>query len=402
MKLKNISDEMKSFFSLASVQSTFFTSWAFVIYSGVYLQQLGYSAAVVGNINAINSTVTIFSMMFFGMLSDKINSVKKTLLITLICSAVFYSLIPLVPIGQDYTLILFFAYYPLVNAFKNVTPTLLDNFTVRTCANKGINFGIVRSLGSLCFALFCFVATWTVSQWGIEVSFPIYGGLALIAIICIIFAPDPIIKHNSIGKRQKLSLKPLLKNYYYVSFLIVMAIVQFAVNAEVNFYAYYMESIGVKSDSIASVFAVKALFEIPCLVFMARLRKKINLKYLLIIGFLMMGLECILLGFWAADLNSIIICAAFFGLGNGIFIGSNAMYIFKLAPDRLKASAQTIYAAVASIAGIAGNMVGGYMFDILGGKLFYTLVACIFVFGTVLFFVSLKVRKSLVNPADEV
>ncbi len=55
-------------------------------------------------------------------------------------------------------------------------------------------------------------------------------------------------------------------------------------------------------------------------------------------------------------------------------LGSSSNYIYSMAPDHLKATSQSISAAVSSVAGIAGNLVGGILIDALGVSRFYTMV----------------------------
>ena len=54
---------------------------------------------------------------------------------------------------------------------------------------------------------------------------------------------------------------------------------------------------------------------------------------------ILMGLECLFLGLWADSFWSMLLCCTFYGLGNGLLIGSSLNYVYELAPAHLKASA---------------------------------------------------------------
>ncbi|MFI3207094.1 MAG: MFS transporter [Clostridia bacterium] len=399
--LKNLSPEVLTIINLFAIQGIFYFAWAFTNYYNVYLQQNGFSASMLGNLNAINSTVAIFAMMFFGMLSDKINSVKKVVILTSVVLALLYFLIPFLPTQTADSVLIFFIFYPIVNIFRASAPILLDNLTVRTCAMKRLNYGFIRSSGSFFFAIGALISVVGITSFGIKSSFFGFSIFLIPSLFLIFRAFDPKVVHEHHHEKKKTSFAPLLKNYYYITFLVVMAIVQFAVNAELNFFSFFMESVGVSSDMFSSILATRAIMEIPCLLFMVKLRKRMKLKYLIMISCCLMGLQCLLLGLFATNLTEIILCATVYGMGNGIFIGTVAMYLYKLAPDNLKASSQTIYAAVTSIAGIGGNLVGGFLFDSVGGRTFFIIVAFIFISGSVVFAVTSKLRKNLVNPADE-
>ena len=63
-----------------------------------------------------------------------------------------------------------------------------------------------------------------------------------------------------------------------------------------------------------------------------------------------------------------LVFAAFYGLGNGAFLGTGTNYIYELAPVELRATAHSLFISVAQISGILGNLLGGVLFDTIGGK----------------------------------
>ena len=75
-------------------------------------------------------------------------------------------------------------------------------------------------------------------------------------------------------------------------------------------------------------------------------------------------------------------------MGNGLLIGSSLNYVYELAPAHLKASAQAFFSAVSSIAGILGNLGGGVVYDAVGSKAFYLLVALIYFVSVGVFLLS--------------
>ena len=397
--IKNISPQGKIAINLALIQVFFYGAWAFASYANIYLQQNGFSASDLGNLNAICNATAILGMMFFGMLSDKINSIKKVLILTVVVTSSVYWLTPFLPTNLPYSYLIIIIFYPLLNIFKATAPILAENITVRNCATNNVNFGMIRAFGSLFFAIFSLVAVWTVTSNGIDSSFFWFSILMIPAIICLFYAKDPVVQKQE--KKEKVSLAPLLKNYFYVTFMISVFVIQFAINAELNFFSYFMESVGVSSNQHPTILAVRAIMEIPLLLLIINLRKKFKLKHLLMIACTLMAFECLLLSFWASNLTEIVISAVFYGFGNGIFIGSISIYLYKLAPLHLKASAQTIYAAVTCAAGIGGNLLGGILFDAVGGKTFYLITALIFLLGVAVFIGTLQLKKNTINPADE-
>ncbi len=393
-----MSPQMKTVISLVGMQGLFWWAWSTGSYGTVYLQDIGFSASQIGTINALCSMVAIFAVAIWGMISDKINSVKKTFIIALIGNMVFYTAVPFVPQSIPF---LFFLYYPIFNIFRCTLMPLLDNLTVRTSAKTGANYGIVRGLGSLVYSLGSFLIVALIPIIGISNTFIMAGILNVPLVILLFFADDPKMPPRPKGDKKSGGYGELFKNYYYVCFLIFAALAFIGFSGEFSFISYFLEERNIPKTYMGTFLAVRAFAEIPMLFLMAKIRKKIKLKYLIIMGVCFMATECFCFAFFVHDLFTACAFGSMFGFGNGMFIGSVAMYIYKLAPDHLKATAQALYSSVASISGIIGNLLGGYLFDTLGVTVFYVCVGGIIFLAISIFAATTLLRKNLPNPADE-
>ena len=92
--------------NLTGVNGIFWFAWAFGNYQNIYLQEVGFTASELGVLNAIASAVGIASVAFWGMVSDRIGSVKKVLIAVLGGGALLYGLVPLIPRGLPTTVLL--------------------------------------------------------------------------------------------------------------------------------------------------------------------------------------------------------------------------------------------------------------------------------------------------------
>ena len=154
-----------------------------------------------------------------------------------------------------------------------------------------------------------------------------------------------------------------------------------------------MKSVGADTEKYSILLAYRALFEIPFLLLMVKLRKRFPLKYLIMAAASFMAVECLCFSLFANSFLTILLFCTFFGLGNGLFLGSALNYIYDLAPDNLKASAQAFFVAVQSTAGILGNLIGGVVFDAIGAKLFYFSVFCLYLISIAIFAGSFLIRR---------
>ncbi len=375
----------------------FWFAWAFGCYQGVYLQKNGFSPSDMGVLNAICAAVGIASVAFWGMMSDRIGSIKKIVFILIIAGATLYALVPLIPVNLPYSSILFLVYLPLVNFFRGSMVPMKDNLEVRSCNAMGLNFGKIRSFGSFMFTIGSLIISALLSTFlDVKHTFWIALVLMLPAILLTLKMNDPVHVRKTgetKAKREKLDIRPLLKNGKYISFLLFALVFYIAANTEINFIPYYMADIGVDSGNYGFFLAYRGALEIPLLLLMSRLRKRIKLEYLLLLGVLLMSVEVLLFASFARSLPTMLLSTTFFGLGNGVFIGSSLNYLYELAPNNLKATAQSFFTAVASGAGIIGNLVGGMVFSAMNATDFYFVVFGLYLLSVCVFVVSSRFGK---------
>ncbi|MDO4458845.1 MAG: MFS transporter [Clostridia bacterium] len=391
----------KNALKLAGLQSGFWIATAFANYQTVYLQKGGMSASSLGVLNSLGSFVGIFAVMFWGMISDKINSIKKTFMISMVLGAALMAGLPFLPTGWKYATLMFMIYCPFVNFFRSPGGTLLDNLTIRNCNQQGLDYGSIRATGSFFFTVACFVITAIVTRFGVNCSFWLAGILMIFPFLLLFRINDPKFEVKHGEKKASVSPKPLFKNYFYIAFLIFVVISYITFNAEYCFMTYLMQDRGVNIENYGVFNGIRALCEVPALLLIVKLRQKFKLKYIIITAVTLMGTECFLLGLFAHTFPQFLMCGAVFGLGNGLYIGSAAAYVYKLAPANLKASAQSIYASVASASGIVANFTGGFVFQRIGGEKFYILLGSIAFASIIIWVLSFVFAKGKYNPGDE-
>lgn len=376
---------------LVGVNGIFWFAWAFGCYQAVYLQGVGFSAASVGIINAISSAVGIASVAFWGMCSDRIGSLRKVLITVLAGGALMYAMIPLIPVEFHGSHILLMCYIPAVCFFRSSMSPYAENILVRNCNELHLNFGVLRGIGSFLFTIGSLIIAAWLPSLGVKNTFWVTGVLMAIPLVLTFFAREPAAKASTAKSgKNSINLSELFENKAYVAFLGFGFIFYIAVACEGNFLPYYMARIGVDAQRYGIILALRALMEVPFLVLMVRLRRKFPLRMLVLGGALFMSAECLGFGLLANSLPSMMFFCMFFGLGNGLFLGSSLNYVYELAPSHLKASAQAFFTSVASVAGILGNLIGGAVFDAIGAKPFYCLAGVLFLLSAGVFLLSFR------------
>ena len=366
---------------VTALGALFWFAWSFGSYQAIYLQDIGFAASQLGLLNAISFAVTIVGVSFWGMVSDKIRSLKKVLFLILFFGVGFYALIPLIPAGQPYSTALFLIILPFIAFFRGSVATMSENLQVRNCNELNFNYGLSRSAGSLLYTIGSLLAVFLVNRQYLKVTstFPVSFLLMIPVLILLFFVREPRGRSKkSAQKAEKVSIKVLFKNKKYTTFLVFALLFYTANNCSGAFIPYYMKEINVANTNLGIILAYRAILEIPLLLLMYRFQKKFPLHIMLAAGVCLIMTEGLLFGTVVNSLPGMIMATTFFGLGNGLYIGSSMNYLYQLSPPALRASAQAYFSAVSSIAGIAGNLIGGLMFDKIGAKPAYLVVAGIY------------------------
>lgn len=379
---------------LAGVQMTFWIAWVMTSYQTIFLKEEGFSAAAVGLVNALMSAVAIAAMTFWGMVSDKIHSVRKVNMILLIVGFALYAVIPVLG-GLPEAFLILVLFIPFSNFFKGSTTIFLDNLTVRSCNTKGMHYGVIRSSGSIAYAIMSLIVAANIGWLGAENTFWVGALLMIIPTVLIFFCEEPGgSRRAKASKDNSLPVGLLFKDRQYMAFLVFTFVFYVAIGFEASFLPYYLDEMGFGSNNYGVLLAFRAFMEVPLLLGLSRLRRYFRMQYLIMIAAMLMALECFLFGTVVHSLPVCVLVCLLFGLGNGLYIGASPNYIYQLAPEQLKATAQAIYASVLSAAGIVGNLLGGVLFDGVGGCVFYRITGAVFVTAVGLFILSQLLGRS--------
>ncbi len=371
----------------AGVEFSYWFAMSVGNYMTVFLQNLGFPASQVGIVNALNSAVGIFATPFWGMMGDKIRSVRKVFVITLACQMILFLLIPASAEINIFGFSLAMAWIPLVCFFRNPAMSLLDNWVVQSSYSEGFNYGTIRAFGSLSFAIIGIILSFVLPGVGVDCTFYLSPVLLLPVLLLSLTMRD----REKTEKRKSLSFKEmqvgsLFKSYRYVTFLVFAFFLCMSTNSCYGFLSYLLEDVGASASQLGLLTGYRALLEVPGLMLMAVLSKSFSFRKMLIASGVFFAAEVICFGF-AENLVQVILFSTFNGLGNGLFIASVLNYIYSVSPQHLKATAQTIYGAVSSLAGILGNIAGGILIDFIGIKGFYISAGMLILFAVSVFLV---------------
>lgn len=373
-------------------------------YTSVYLQSLGYTATRVSLVQSLCSLIGIIAPTFWGIMSDKRRTIKWILLICFISSACLYPFIPkaaaimLCVFQWELPLVLIIA--PLDNFFRMPARQLTENYVVRTSYEKRLNFGFIRACGSFAYAVTGMILGQILDRIGGPLTtfwlYPI--SVIPVALLCATINDKESFQGAAKKKLtfKEMNFSSLFKNYYYVTFLIYSVILFLPVSSSQTFLSYYLSDLGISTTVYATICGLRAAAEIPMMLLFRKLQRRIPLQTLLLFSAVIYCLESTLLFFISSKFWIIFVCTLH-GLGGGIKIAAAANYIYILAPNNLKATAQTMNGAASSIAGIIAPLIGGVLVDKIGAGNYFLICGIIIAIAGFLFAVSFPFGEKVLH-----
>lgn len=352
-------------------------------YQTVWLQEEGITSAQLGVINAVSSGIGILVITLTGFVSDRVGSLVKTMLLCLVLGFGSYALIPLLP-SEQLAFPVFVLLLSALTIFRSPMMSLAENLLVRNCNELTLNYGRIRSVASLTYCLGGLAATALIGWLGTGSTFWVSGllGIPAIALTAFIRDPDGIKEREESNMRQDAG--KLLHTRAYLILIASVFFYQIGHTCRFNYLPYYMRGVGLDSGNYGILFSYSAILEIPSLLILSSARKRFSLHQLLIFSLVLQLAEVVLLGTCCSSMVGLILISTLYGLGNGLHVAVVLNYVYTLAPVSLRASAQAFYQAVASVANIFGNLVGGIAFGLLGAKPFYLSLGVLYILSVIL------------------
>ncbi len=382
---RNLAEIPADHWRFSGVEFLYWFAWAASGYLTVFLQSRGMSASEVGLIGALNSAVGIVAAPFWGMVSDRLRSVRKVLLLVIALSGLTWSLTPLTADVPVFGLSLGLIVIPFGSFFRVPTGSLVDSWVVQNANRQRFNYGSIRLWGSIGYAVMNMSLSAMMPWLGVENTFYIFGVSVLPLLGLCYWIKDDAVKLKTLSLRQ-MQVGRLFREYYFVFYLLFSVMLNMPVNTIFTFLPYLMEETQVSTDLFGVIMGYKALLEIPVLLLMARLRRRYSLPKLMLAAAGLYVVECLCYSF-INGLWPLLAVQTLHGLAGGMFIGCSSNYVYSLAPDHLKATAQTLAGSVSSLADIIGNLLGGYLLDAMGVRSFYTVCGGL-ILGAALFFLA--------------
>ena len=352
----------------------------------VYLENtLGFTSSQVGIIVSIPSILGIIFVPIWGLLSDISKKQKTVLWINIFMSLI---LAGVYTITKSFIPVLIVATF--FEMFRNSVLPLTDSLTTSFCRENNKNYGSIRVIGSMTFAVASFLCGQLIKITNSDLMFFYVFMVSMIG--CLIVTPT-LDTNTNIEQKEKLNLKEdlpkLFKNKSYILILLCGVCVAGLTEGMMSFQGIYLMKLGAGTELVGllTVFMV-----LPELFFMVKTKDLIE-KYSMIkmIGFA----SCALLVRWIIYLTTsnpwlFMLATSMHGVAISIITISAFDFIGKVVDTKLHTTSMTVYTFTIGVSYSLMKLLYGNMIDSFGFK-------SIFIFSMVVSVFSFVILKRISN-----
>ena len=344
-------------------------------YTVTILLEYGYTEVQCGYITMLQYVMMTIAGPAYGRMIDRGLSPKK-LFIILAAGGIIVT--PLLPVcfakGFSLTMISFGIISALDFCGATVIDTWINQMTLR---DETIDYGMIRSAGSIFYATTAIVSGYLIVPLGINFLFWLHmGSLAVAILLAVTFAdpnklpllePDRFAGEDAPDETFAQSIRTMMKNRPFVIFLICGTMYYFATRAVNGFMQVIINYIGGDASTYGVSVFLYCVGEFLLMRLASRLlRRGMKLPVLFITATAGLGLRILLLGV-LKTMTGVMLTQILLSVGFASYLRFNIDYVASLFPRQYAGRAILISVAVTQgLGSIIGNLAGGYLLASVG------------------------------------
>ncbi|MEY8312727.1 MFS transporter [Oscillospiraceae bacterium 42-9] len=347
----------------------------------VYLEEKGLSAEQIGVITGINSFVIILSQPLWGIVSDRMRSTRKTLVLCVLFQAVFAMSLLL---ASDMFLIA--AAFIIYTSFSSSEGPLMDTWALTSIKSAGDpnGMGPVKMWGCIGFSLSSVVSGMFISRYSTSAVIPIFSGMLLILSIVLLLVKTEGAPAKASSLRD-MQLGRVFRDKRFLIFLTYTFFMQLAHRGNYTFYPLLIKRLGGDNGLVGYASALMFVSEAVIMFLSKKMLKKVKPEVLVMASSFAFALWHLLLSFAQAPVHVVLACLMD-GPSFALFTIGVLYYMDSIAPPDIRTTYQTVaYSIYFGLSGIVGNVFSGWMIENLGYRPMYWIGIGVTVGSTLVF-----------------
>ena len=367
--MKGSKKTLRIFWTLFAFNALFYVPGAtFGAYIGVYYRSKGMNVSQIGLLSAIGPLLALILQPLWGILSDRRGRHMAVLRLALAGSAAgvlcYY---------RADTFLLFAVCVSVYSFFNCAVGPIGDSIVVDMALENGLQFSSIRLGGTLAYAATVVFAGMYLKT-NPTASFGITAAVWCIMLLVTLFMNKEVRKYKC---KKRTGILSVFKNKKILFVLFYACIFQIVLGCYGSFLGLVVTDMGYDNATIGWLMCVSALSEIPVLLCIGYISRKIRIEYLLLIAGAAMTIRI-----WlplTGSIAGIFIGQSLQGVTYMIMYYSCVMFMNQNLSKELHGTGQSLFYMVQTgLACTFSNIAGGW----LGGKI--GLLKTYFLYGLVL------------------
>ncbi len=372
----------------------FYITMAAFAYFNIYFNDVGLTSFQIGIVNAIPKGLSLLIMPFWGMATDYFGENKKILMITIL--GTMFSVL-LFPLTSDFYLLLLFMFIYAV--FQNPVIPLTDTLLLDYLGSQGEDYGKYRLWGSVGYMVTVLFIGYFLENTRSVNLFYVYATALFIALVMTYFLPASDRDFQIIKLKDALKV---FKNKELFVFLIFVFVLQTTMNAYYTYFPLYIVAHGGGELLLGIAMAVAAASEIFTFFASGKIlaRFKVsNVLLLISVGFCLRWFLLFSLPYMPIIILSQLLHSVTFGL----FYATGVYYVNSVTGAAFRATGQNLFAATfLGVSAISGNLIGGFLYQRLGGELMYLIWSVTAFICGIIYYIFMKNKNSKTDLEEAV
>jgi PPP family 3-phenylpropionic acid transporter len=343
----------------------------------IYYERLGLSGRQIGFLAAIPPFVFLISAPAWGTAADATKQHKRLLMVAIAGA------LAVVFIFSRTTAFVWIIPVAVVYAFlaAPIMP-LVDASTMDWLGEKRNLYGRIRLWGAIGWGITAPLIGWLIERSGVQWAFYGYIILMLGGLVVAWFLP---IRETSAQQPFWSGMRLFAGNRQWLLFLAVVFIGGTCMAIILNFLFLYMNDLGVSKTLMGLTLTFATISELPIFFYSNRLLNRWGARGLLLIALAATVVRALAYTV-VSDPWMFLVVSLLHGLTFSAMWVAGVSFADSMAPEGLGATAQGLFSAVLlGLGGIAGGLIGGFLYDELGAVAMFRWAAAFALVGLVVF-----------------
>ena len=343
-----------------------------------FLQYKGFEPIQIGSLISLYTLIGLIGLFSVGYFCDKLKTIKKVLLPSLIITTITGSIAVLFSKGA-----IFYIGFFLMGLFSAILGSLCDSWVMESDENTKEKFGNIRAFGSVGWAFGVLSVGFIISNFGYKYVTFLYIGMLLVATFASFKLKD-VIKNSS----GSISFKLLLKNKDYIFTIITLLIICIGFRGYLQLIPYGIARAGGDTSNLGVFNFICSVSEIAMMILCNKIMHKLSPDKLLILSPIGVLIQMLVL-YFVPNIYAIYLSGLLQVFTYPIILIVGRTMIDRVCPVNLKTTSQLIGFALSNNLGvIIGSFVVGLLieyFNIEKAILIMMVVVCFGILITIFY-----------------